>query len=673
MIAKGKAFRILKATSLLLVVLFVASCPNPVLDQINQRLSNAHKGTCPFTSFTFTAAANAASGVSIDCVGTINGTDVTIAVPYGSRVAALVATFEAAATGAVKVNGSTQTSGSTAKDFTNPVQYTLTASDGTTYSGEVTVSIAPAGVVLNTSAQTLAAGGAAYTLQAQVSPNDPSATLVWTSSNTSVVRLTQGVVLSVYAGAVWQEFVIPVGVGNATVTVKTADGTKSASCSFTVTPPVAVTGVSLSTTTLGIALGASTQYLSPTIAPSNATNTFVTWSSSTPAVATIDANGAIAPVALGYTVVTVTTLDGNKTATCLVNVTPPVAVSGVSISPASVSMAVTSGGQSVTATLAPTNATNQKITWSSSDTSVATVTNYGSAYAYITPVGTGGPITITATTADGGKAATCTVTVTAPVAVSTISLIPTTLALSVGGSTGWISSSISPSSATNQNVTWSTDNSAVASIVNSYSNSATITAVAAGTAIITGTTQDGAKTATCVVNVSPRVPVYSVSVSTPGQPIAVNGSGYCSATVLPANATNSTLAWSSNNPLVVTVDSSANLRGIGAGTTMITATATDGSNKSGSASVTVGNITGIALPAGFHLSIGGSQYLTPTITPTFYSNPNVTWTSSNTNVATVTNFNGQGYVFAYGGGTATITAKSTDSGAVQGTTTVTVP
>jgi hypothetical protein len=83
---------------------------------------------------------------------------------------------------------------------------------------------------------------------------------------------------------------------------------------------VAVTSVSLSPTTASLNVG-GTQQLTPTVLPSNATNKSVTYSSNNTAVATVNASGLITAVANGTATITVATVDGNKTSTCLVSVT----------------------------------------------------------------------------------------------------------------------------------------------------------------------------------------------------------------------------------------------------------------------------------------------------------------------------------------------------------------
>lgn len=181
-----------------------------------------------------------------------------------------------------------------------------------------------------------------------------------------------------------------------------------------VTPPdpVSVTGVSLNKNATTIAIGAN-ETLTATITPANADNQAVTWSSNNTAVASVDQNGKVTGVSAGTATITVTTQDGNKTASCTVTVpdpsADPVAVTGVSLNKTSTSLTV-GATETLTATVAPANATNQAITWSSNNTAVASIDQNGK----VTAVAAG-TATITVTTQDGNKTATCTVTVSAAV------------------------------------------------------------------------------------------------------------------------------------------------------------------------------------------------------------------------------------------------------------------
>ena len=115
-------------------------------------------------------------------------------------------------------------------------------------------------------------------------------------------------------------------------------------CLFTT--PVAVTGVTLNKATMALTAGEATGTLVATVAPTDATNKSVTWSSSAPAMVTVSVNGVVTPLTVGTATITVTTVDGGLTATCVVTVTPtpevvppgpaPVAVDPVDITAATV-------------------------------------------------------------------------------------------------------------------------------------------------------------------------------------------------------------------------------------------------------------------------------------------------------------------------------------------------
>ena len=169
-----------------------------------------------------------------------------------------------------------------------------------------------------------------------------------------------------------------------------------------------VTGVSLSPSTLNLDVGESST-LTATVAPANAANQSVTWASSDETVATVT-DGLVAALKEGTATITATTADGGETATCVVTVTAAtVPVTGVTLSQTQASLYYnrTPNTLALTATVAPDNATNQAVTWTSSDSTVATVDQNG----VVTALARGTAV-ITATAADGsGASASCTVTV----------------------------------------------------------------------------------------------------------------------------------------------------------------------------------------------------------------------------------------------------------------------
>lgn len=139
-----------------------------------------------------------------------------------------------------------------------------------------------------------------------------------------------------------------------------------------------------------------------TVQPDNAANKTVTWKSNAPSVAAVDSNGKVTAVSYGTAVISATS-DNGKSAVCTVRVkAKTVAVTGVTITNKKDMLTLDFNGANksyqCTATVSPSNATNKSITWSSSDTSVATVDSNGNIKALAR-----GIATITVKTADGGK------------------------------------------------------------------------------------------------------------------------------------------------------------------------------------------------------------------------------------------------------------------------------
>ncbi len=321
--------------------------------------------------------------------------------------------------------------------------------------------------------------GESAVLSASVSPEAASDRAVaWSSSDRSVATVDKtGTVQGLKPGT-------------ATVTA-TAEG-KSGTCAVTVkAKAVNVTEVTLDKTELTLTEG-GTETLTATVRPDNADNRKVTWSSDKTEIATVDGDGRVTAVKAGEAVITVTTEDGGKTASCKVTVkAKAVGVTEVTLDRAELTL--TEGEtETLTATVRPDNADNKKVKWSSDKTDVATVDGTGK----VTAVKAGEAV-ITVTTEDGGKTATCKVTVKAKVVpVTGVEVNPWAVTLSVRG-TSKLSYTIRPADATNQNVKWESESPSVAT-VDSEGN---VQGVAAGTAKICVTTEDGGFKSYCTVTV----------------------------------------------------------------------------------------------------------------------------------------------------------------------------
>ena len=411
--------------------------------------------------------------------------------------------------------------------------------------------------------------GNSYQLSASVTPaNATDKTVQWTSDRPSIAAVdSYGNVTAIKAG-------------EAHITAKA--GTKSAMCQVLVNPKVIeVTGIVLDKMEISLTEG-ETYTLAATVSPSNATDKTVTWSSSSTSVTTVSSSGVVTAVKAGTA--TITAKAGSKTATCKVTVAAKVIeVTGITLDKTSLSM---TEGETCTlaATVSPSNATDKTITWSSSNTSVATVSSSG----VVTAVKAG---TATITAKAGTKTATCKVTVAAKVIeVTGITLNKISLSMTEGD-TYTLAATVSPSNATDKTVIWSSSNTSVATV----SSSGVVTAVKAGTATIT--TKAGMKTATCKVTVAAKViEVTGITLDKTSLSMTEGETYALVATVSPSNATDKTVIWSSSNTSVATVSSSGLVSATMAGTTTITAKS---GSKAASCLISVFNKT---LPSTFDIS-----------------------------------------------------------------------
>ncbi len=441
----------------------------------------------------------------------------------------------------------------------------------TNYTGEPDVSAV--GVSLDKCEYTLAVGETG-TLTASTLPRDASHKAVtWTTSNNEVATVMYS---DKNTGSIKA-----IGTGTAIITATTTDGSnKSAVCVLTVDDPVLATSITLNKTSSIICLG-HRDILSVMIMPEEATFKNVKWASNNTSVASVSSSGEVMGNSIGTAIITVTTTDGsNLSAYCEVNVVDYVTVSSVSLNATELSLKE-GGTAQLTASVLPKNATNKSVTWSSSDENVATVDDNG----LVTAEATGTAI-ITATANDGsGITSSCSVTVSPrTILVSSVELSQMELSLDEG-ETAQLTASVLPDNATDKSVTWSSSDENVATV----DDNGLVAAVVAGTAIITATANDGSGiTSSCSVTVSPRtILVSSVELSQMELSLDEGETAQLTASVLPDNATDKSVTWSSSDENVATVDDNGLVAAVAAGTATITTTANDGSGVSASCAVTV--------------------------------------------------------------------------------------
>ena len=386
---------------------------------------------------------------------------------------------------------------------------------------------------------------------------------------------------------------------------------------------------------------------------------YLLWETKDEFVATVD-DGVIKALNYGETEVVVTN-EEEASATVKVKVLSPeeeetIELQHISFYEADVGLDVGEKFK-LTVIFDPRNVTDKTLVWESSNPSAVTVANDGE----ITAVGDGNA-TITAKASNGLVAKCETKSTTHIIPATALTLDNTDVKMYVGdGYT--LKATITPNNTTSKNITWTSSNTSVATVSRGI-----IIALKEGTTTITASTNNG-KTATAKVTVSKKViEPYSVAIDKKEATINVGGKTTLIATITPYNATNKTITWSSSDNSIATVNNGV-VTGIKAGTVNITAKTSNG--KTATTKVTVSkeaiNVTSITLnTTSIKLNANSTYTLKVTYSPTNATNQSVTWSSSNTSVATVSN----GTVKGIKGGNATITAKT--SNGVTATCTVEV-
>lgn len=313
----------------------------------------------------------------------------------------------------------------------------------------------------------------------------------WTSSDVSVAMVSPDG--TVYA----------IKPGQATIMATTVDGGFVALCKVTVKARVLIaTAIRLSHTSETIAIGETLQ-LSAMLEPENVTNSNISWTSTNPNVATVNSTGLIKAIAQGGTQIIATTTDGsNLSAICEISVEKQfIGVSQIQISPSNARMAI---GKSIrlNAIITPDDATSTNVLWSSTNTSVATVSQEG----YVEAIAEG-EVVIIASTQDGSNlSATCNISVYNDIIlISEIILNPINIEGQENES-ATINAVIIPENATNKQLRWYSSNDEVAVV-----NDGVVKLVKKGTAIISAEALDGSNVKSeCTIVVSENAGIESI-------------------------------------------------------------------------------------------------------------------------------------------------------------------
>ena len=320
--------------------------------------------------------------------------------------------------------------------------------------------------------------GETLTLTATVSPeNATDKTVTWISSDESIAKVINGIVIGVKAGK---------------ATIIASCGDKVATCEITVNAKVVpATGITLDKTKAELTEG-ETLTLTATVTPEDATDKTVAWTSSDETVATVK-DGVVTALKAGKA--TITAKSGEVSATCEITVNAKVIpATGIALDKTTAEM--TEGETlTLTATVTPEDATDKTVTWTSSDETVAKVVDG------VVSALKAGKVTITAKS--GEVSATCEITVNAKVIPATGITLDKTTAEMIEGETLTLTATVTPENATDKTVTWASSDEAVVKVVNGV-----VSALKTGKATITATSGD--VSATCEITVIPATGIYGV-------------------------------------------------------------------------------------------------------------------------------------------------------------------
>ena len=419
---------------------------------------------------------------------------------------------------------------------------------------KITSGIQATGVTLNATSVELYETATKMLVPTITPANATNKKVIWSSSDPSVASVNvDGVVTAVSQGT-------------AVITCTTQDSSRTAKCTVKVLKTIKSKSVSLDSKSLTLNDGTSAT-LTASIKPDNVSITSLNWRSTNKKVATVNENGVIKAVGPGTCKIVATTKDTGKKAVCKVTVveTP---VKRVKLSRSTLTLAMNKT-YTLKATTVPSYATNQKMTWTTSNKKIVRVSKTGKIRA-VAP----GTATVTVISQDGGHKATCTVTVKRP-KIQSLATEQTTMEMGLGTKQAIVLIP-TPVGASTTKVKYVSSNKSVAKV----SSSGVVSAVGEGTAIITITPNDGGGgRGTMVVVKVERKDVVGIKLDRNLMTMNVGNTTKLKATILPEDATNQSVTWTSSNTNVCTVDKNGNVKAVGTGTCRITCTSNDPYNS----------------------------------------------------------------------------------------------
>ena len=422
-----------------------------------------------------------------------------------------------------------------------------------------------------------------------------------------------------------------VGEGVVTITAQAAD--QADTVEISVLPHIQEITLEESTAKLLLGTPGAQHAITYQIAPANALEPGVQWTSSAPEIVSVDADGALTAVASGSCTIIGKAVDTtNDVAEVTLDVTVEVGVSQITLSETELTGYV-GKSEKITAAVMPENAANKKTVWTSSDETVATVDDSGS-ITFLQP----GEVTVTCSAEDGsGTSAQC--VISSVQGTKKVQLDNRNVQLILGAKPAAaqtvLTYTLTPEDTSFRDVTWVSSDETCATV----DANGKVTALAAGKVTITAISTDPATNGTVKDSATVAVgeAVQNIELIDIGPSLVCGNTYTLKAALTPAKPLNSKLEWTSSDESILTVDGSGKIAVVGLGKATITATATDGSDVS--ASMTFNAIKPVK-----KISYGDSRIVITegktfsvdvSIDPVDASDKTVSWSSSDSNIATV--------------------------------------
>lgn len=507
-------------------------------------------------------------------------------------------------------------------------------------------------------------------LSTLVYPSTATQNVAWSVDNSTIASIDKNGVLQAHSN------------GTVQVIAHAQDGSQKADTILvTITnQPTLATALSISSPTNPINTAFGTVTMQATISPMTTTNTNLVWRVDNPTLARINQQGQLTALANGLVQVRATTQDGSG-ATATYNLT----ISQQAVYINAVQIQGTAGATSINApyatlqmqllSMTPSAATYPNLAWSVASPTLATISPTG-----LLRAKANGTVTVLARTQDGSRIlATATITINnQPVLVQGINFTTNTRFITTAGGVAQFAATVSPSNATNPNLQWHVANPALGNI-NKYNM---YTAVRNSLNYIYAYAQDGSTIVSIdsVLSINQYTNPTSLTLQgQSGQTTITNQSGtlQMQATAQPTPSPTLTYTWSVSPAGDATISTSGLLVARQNSVVTVTAIAQDGSNATGSTTITITNqpvrinslLISTASGAAIITTAQGSLQMLATLAPANATYTNIAWSVSNTNLATIAT---NGVLRARQNGIVSITARSLDGTNITSSFSVTI-